>query len=52
MGTFVSIIVIVAADGGILHLMAQSAQLQQLLMESSTCSTETAARKICTEFVK
>ena len=51
-GTFVSTIVMIAADGGISPSMAQSAQLQQPLMESFTWSTEPAARKICTECVK
>ena len=49
---FVSTAVMVAADGGISLSMAQSAQLQQPLMESFTWSTETAAGKICSEFVK
>ena len=50
METSVSTAVMLAADGGI--SMAQSAQLQQPLMESFTGFTETAAGKICTEFVK
>ena len=49
---FVSTAVMVAADGGISPSMAQSAQLQKPLMESFTWFTETAAGKICTEFVK
>ena len=52
METFASTIVMVAADGGISLSTAQSAHLQQPLMESSTWSTEIAPGKICTECVK
>ena len=45
METFVSTIVTLAADGGILPSMVQSAQLQKPLMESSIWSTENSGKK-------